>query len=141
MFHARVLSALGLVTLAVAAPAVAAAPSHAKFWENGGHTVVCGIKIHEPGKPATKLLCSAEGIPRAKHGIGDPFVQIGADGHAQLVLISQDSFEGNGSPATLGRGAVWKSLGVTCTVGTKTVRCKNRSSHGFKIGNGRYKSF
>ena len=38
------------------------------------------------------LQCSAEGIPKPKHGFGDPFVQLGQGraGRARLVGESQD---------------------------------------------------
>jgi hypothetical protein len=124
-----------------AAPALAASgTSHALLWQTSNQSVSCGVKIHVPKKPATMVLCSAAGIPKAKHGIGDPFVQLAAHGKAQLVLISQNSFVGHKS-ATLRSGAKWSRLGVTCTIATTTATCKNKSKHGFTIGNGKYKSF
>lgn len=141
MIRSRTAAALG--TLALVAPAGAAAASHvshAKFWQNRDSTAVCGIEIHQAGKPATEVICSAQGLPTPKHGVGDPFVQIAAKGKPQVVLRSQDSFEGS-FPATLKPGTTWRSLGVTCAVKAKTVRCVNKSGHGFKIGNGKYHHF
>ena len=140
MCCARTLAPITVLLLA-AAPASGASISHAKLWQNRSGSVVCGIKIHPQGKPATELLCGSKGIPRAAHGVGDPFVQLAAHGRAQLVLISQASFEGSGTPVTLGRGASWRSLGVTCTIGAKTVTCENNSKHGFTVGDGKYSSF
>ena len=52
--------------VAVAAPAAVAvaSTSHAKFWQNKAHTVVCGkrIIVHP-----YQLLCSAKGNPQARH--------------------------------------------------------------------------
>jgi hypothetical protein len=131
-----------MTVAAVAAPTVASAASTAKLWQNKAHTVTCGIEIHAPKKPADTLLCGARGIPRPKNGgpAGDPFVQITKRGRAQLVLISQASWVGKRT-ATLRTGATWSSVGVTCTIAAKTVTCKNKSRHGFTIGNRKYKSF
>ena len=140
------MSAVRAVALAVglsfaATPAVAAAgTSHVLLWQTSNQSVSCGVKIHAPKKRATVILCSAAGIPKAKTGIGDPFVQIAAHGKARLVLISQNSFVGH-KAKTLGAGAKWSRLGVTCTIASPTATCKNKSGHGFTIGNGKYKSF
>src|SRR5579875_1881175 len=114
--------------LAVAAPsaALAAGTSHAKLWQNSGKTVTCGVKIHAPGQKATDVICGAKGLPAPKHGVGDPFVQISAQGKPQVIRLSQDSFVGK-KAATLSSGMKWSSLGVTCTVTTaKLVTCKNK---------------
>jgi len=139
--RARTLAVLGSLAVTATPAAAASTSSHTKLWKNKSGSVVCGVENHPKSKPATTVLCGSEGIPRAKHGFGDPFVQIGARGSAQLVLLSQDSFEGSGTPATIRSGETWSSLGVTCTLGAKTVTCKNESKHGFTIGNGKYKSF
>jgi hypothetical protein len=139
MSRARTLGALTALTAAVAPAAAASITSHAKFWQNKSGSVACGVKIHPKSKPATLVLCGARGIPRAKHGIGDPFVQIAAHGRPVLVLLSQDSFMGTATK--LASGTTWTSLGVTCTIGAKTATCKNESKHGFTIGNGKYKPF
>ena len=98
------------------------------------------IEIHAPSKPATELLCSGNGVPRAKHGIGDPFVQIAGTGSPQLVLISQNSYVSQ-NLKTLSKGTLWSSLGVTCSIGSKTILCFNSDNHGFLIGSGKYTSF
>jgi hypothetical protein len=56
------------------------------------------------------------------------------------VLESQTPIEGS-KPTTLKKGSRWSSFGVTCTLAAKTVTCKNKSDHGFTIGNGKYKAF
>jgi hypothetical protein len=137
--------AVALVALAVAsiAPAAAAAPiSHTTSFVNQKRSVMCGIEIHAPNKPATEVLCAARGIPAPKHGgIGDPgFVQIALLGTPQTLRLSQNSFVA-GTTAKLGRGRLWNQLGVTCHLGAATVMCFNGDNHGFVIGNGRYKSF
>jgi hypothetical protein len=130
------------LTAAAAAPAAFGA-SHAKLWHNARGTVSCGLEQPANGKPATTLLCSAKGIPRprgaAKGAPGDPFVQITRSGKPKLVLISQFSYETTHSEKLV-NGTIWRSVGVTCKLGS-TVRCSNRSGHGFKIGNGKYKPF
>lgn len=139
MSRSRVLAAVGVV--AVAAPAAAAAgTSHVRTFTNPKQTVTCGLEIHAATKPATLVLCTAKGIPRTKSPVGDPFVQIGAKGSAQLVAISQASWVSN-SVKTLSKGTLWSSIGVTCNVSTTTVLCFNGDNHGFVIGNGKYKSF
>jgi hypothetical protein len=138
MSRARSVAALGAVA-AIAAPAAAslAATSHAKLWQNKAKTVVCGIKRPRSSK---LVICSSKDVPKAKKGVGDPFVQLGKTGKPKLVLESQSPFQGS-NPATLGKGSTWSSFGVTCTVASKTVTCKNKSKHGFTIGSGKYKSF
>lgn len=132
--------AVGFLAAAAIPATAAAATSNAKLFQDPSTTAVCGIEIHPSHTPATELLCSAKGIPRAKHGIGDPFVQIAASGSPQLVLISQDSYVTN-HLKTLSKGTLWSSIGVTCNVGSGTILCFNADNHGFVIGNGKYKSF
>ena len=142
MSRTRTAAVLGAAA-AIAAPAASAlaSTSHATLWHNKADTVVCGVEIHAASKPAKYLICSAKGIPKAKTGVGDPFVQIAKTGKAQLVLESQRPFVGS-QAKTIAGGDEWQRLGVTCTVGSgKTVSCQNSSKHGFKIGNGSYKSF
>ena len=134
---------LAATLVALISPAIAAGITfHAKLWQNPSRTVGCGIEIPLPHHAATELLCSAHGIPRPPHSspqAGDPFVQLAASGKAQLVLISQFSYVTTHSVQLAG-GSTWKSLGVTCKVGS-TVKCTNGARHGFKIGNGKYASF
>jgi hypothetical protein len=136
----RVLAALSVLAAAAIPATAVAATSSAKLFQNPRKTATCGIEIHAANKPATQLLCSAKGIPRAKQGVGDPFVQIAASGSARPVLISQNSFVSQ-NLKTLSKGTLWKSLGVTCNIGSGTILCFNGDNHGFVIGNGKYKSF
>jgi hypothetical protein len=147
MTRKRTLSGVLIVAAVAATPAAAALrggpASSALLWQNKSKSVTCGIEIHAPKKPATMLLCVSKGIPRPPKGgpAGDPFVQIAANGKAQLVLISQQSWvAGSKKPTTLATGATWSKLGVTCTIDAKTVTCTNKSKHGFTIGNGKYKA-
>lgn len=139
MLKPRVL-AVGCVVAAAIPATAAATTSNAKLFQDPSTTAVCGIEIHPSHTPETELLCSAKGLPRAKHRIGDPFVQIAATGSPQLVLISQDSYVTN-HLKTLSKGTLWSSIGVTCNVGSGTILCVNSDNHGFVIGNGKYKSF
>jgi hypothetical protein len=135
--------ATGLAALALtAAPAAMAAPgppNHSKLFNNKAGTVTCGLEIALPHKPH-QVLCSATGIPRAKTGVGDPFVQIARTGKPHLVLVSQNEYQTN-TAVKLGTGSSWQRTGVICTVAGKSVTCTNTSSHGFTIGNGKYKAF
>ncbi len=139
MSRIRLLAALG-VALGACPAAAAAATSNAQLFQNPAKTAICGIKIHAINKPATELLCSAGGIPRAKHGVGDPFVQLAVTGSPQLVAISQNSYVSQ-NLKTLSKGTLWSSLGVTCNIGSNTILCFNSANHGFVIGGGKYLSF
>jgi len=136
----RVLAAAAVLGAAAVPASALAKTSNAQLFQNPSKTAVCGIEIHASNKPATELLCGASGIPRAKHGVGDPFVQISATGSPQLVLISQNSYVGS-TAKTLSKGTLWSSLGVTCNIGSGTILCFNGDNHGFVIGNHKYKSF
>jgi hypothetical protein len=130
------------VLLIVAAPAFAAT-SHVKTWMALGNDLYCGLAIHPPGKPPTQLLCSGSAIPPPPHGVGygDPgFVFLATHGRPTLARLSQDSFEGS-SRVPLASGRTWSDLGITCTISTRTVRCVNRSAHGFTVGVRSYKPF
>jgi hypothetical protein len=136
-----------LAVLAIGAPAAitatAAAKSKPNLWRNKADTVTCGVEIHASNKPASRILCSATGIPRPPHSnpnVGDPFVDIPATGSPRLVLLSQNSWVGT-KTVTLSKGTLWSLLGVTCNVGPSTVLCFNTANHGFVIGNGKYRSF
>jgi hypothetical protein len=140
------IAAIGAPLLAASvllpATAIAAGTSHASVWQNKAKTVECGITANVISRK--DMLCSAKGIPRPKHSnpnVGDPFVQLAKTGKAKLVLISQNSFPAKAKVHTLATGTTWSSRGMTCTIGAKSVTCKNGSHHGFTIGNGHYKAF
>ena len=140
MRTSSVLAAAAVIGAAALPATAAAKTSNTQLFQNPSKTAVCGIEIHARNKPATELLCSATGIPRAKHGVGDPFVQISATGSPQLVLISQNSYVTN-NLKTLSKGTLWSSLGVTCNIGSNTILCFNGDNRGFVIGNKKYASF
>jgi hypothetical protein len=135
------LAATGVIALGGFAGTSLASTSHAKFWQNPTHNVDCGIMIG--GK---QVLCSSPKIPAPPHTTskdGDPgFVSIGKTGKPTLLRLSQDSFVSD-HIVTLSKGAKWSSLGVTCTLGAKSVTCTNKSDHGFELYGSKkgYKSF
>ena len=134
---------LPAVVIAAAAPAAAASggkTSHAKLFQNKAGTVACGEEIHLKSKPATNILCSAPNLPVPTSKVGDPFIQISSHGKPTVVYLSQASYVAHKATA-LKTGAKWSLLGVSCTVLAKTVKCENKSKHGFTIGKGKYKSF
>ncbi|MGO9974868.1 MAG: hypothetical protein ACLP01_19110 [Solirubrobacteraceae bacterium] len=144
MAYARTIAAEGALTAAVAVltPAVAAAgASHTSLWQTKTN-VLCGIEA--PAISRTEVLCQATGVPRPPHSSrneGDPGVVLADHGSPQLILMSQDLYPSGATSVTLPAGTVWSARGVTCTIAVKTVTCKNRSGHGFTIGNGKYKHF
>jgi hypothetical protein len=151
MKRSVLLAAAALVSL----PGAAEASSHAVNFQTKTADVVCGIAAAVPGtKPDPRtgaplngeypsLQCSAAGIPKPKHGIGDPFVQLGQGraGRARLVDESQDELVSNANPATLAAGSTWKRYGIACTLTASSVRCTNGTGHGFKISTGRLSLF
>lgn len=146
MRRSVLLAALALVAL----PAAAVASSHAVNFQTKTADVVCGIAASVPGTeldPGTGTLlngdyrglqCSAAGIPKPKHGIGDPFVQLGQGrvGRARLVDESQDDLISSANPVTLAPGSTWKRYGITCSLSASAARCVNGMGHGFKISTG-----
>ncbi len=130
--------------LALSAPALASA-SDAQLWTALGGNVTCGIAIHPLNTPPMQLLCSARSVPAPKaKGVGDPgFVFLGSTGRPLLARLSQDSFVGT-NPVALKN---WEQVGgmgpidVKCTISVKSVRCVNRSHHGFTITKSSYHSF
>lgn len=131
--------AIGILAAAGIPAATAATTSTAPLFQNPSRTAICGLEIHAARSPVY-LLCQAAGVPRAKHGVGDPAVQLKRTGEPALVLISQDSYSSN-TLKTLANGVAWKSIGITCSIGPHTIRCSNTNNHGFTIGNGKYKPF
>jgi hypothetical protein len=151
MRHPVLAAAIALMAL----PAAARASSRAVNFQTKSADVVCGIAASVPGTeldPGTGaplngdyrgLQCSAAGIPKPKHGIGDPFVQLGRGraGRARLVDESQDDLISGANPVTLAPGATWKRYGITCTLSVSSVRCTNGRGHGFKISTGHLSLF
>ena len=147
MLAALAVLAAASTALAAIAPAVALArTSSAIFWSGAKGTVVCGVESHPRHTQARWLLCAANGVPRAKGGgtAGYAFVRIAAGGRARLLVLTKTAFVGalqGHLPTPLRCGVTWSSLGVSCRIQAKTVRCSNSSRHGFTIGNGEWRPF
>jgi hypothetical protein len=83
---------------------------------------------------ATSFRCADEA------GVCDSgFVQIGGTGAPQLLCLYQDWSVGR-TAKTLTKGALWRSIGVTSSVGSNTTRRFNADNHGSLIGKARYLS-
>lgn len=146
---------VAVVALVVALPATASASSHAVNFQTKTTDVLCGIVASVPGSrfdPGTDaqlegnypgLQCSAEGIPKPKHGFGDPFVQLGQGlaGRAELVDESQDDLISDANFVTLAPGSTWKRSGITCKLTASLARCTNGTGHGFKLSTGHLSLF
>jgi hypothetical protein len=140
--RARVLIATALAALTVTGVAWART-SHAKLWTSSDGAIACGYKIHPAKVPASELLCVSALIPAPRGATGpgdDGFVQLSKVGSPQRLRLSQDSFIKSTATA-LKKNTTWTGLGVTCTVGTTSVRCVNGSGHGFKITASAYRAF
>ena len=141
-----ILASAGLGTLS-ASEATAASTSHAELFTAAGEAVTCGIAAHVPGSPR-EVLCAGPKVPAPRHvsaKVGDPgFVYLGKTGKPKLARLSQYSWQaeelGSRPELTAGR---WSSgsIGVTCAITTTSVRCTNRSGHGFTVTAGSYKAF
>jgi hypothetical protein len=139
-----------MVSPAAAKAGSHAVSSHAVIFKTKTSNVVCGIVAAIPGTeldPGTGaqlngdypgLQCSAAGIPKPKHGFGDPFVQLGQGraGRARLVDESQDDLVSDANPVTLAPGSIWKRYGISCKLSASSARCTNATGHGFEIATG-----
>ncbi len=148
-------TALLAALVALVSAATAQAASRAVNFQTKTADVVCGVARSVPGTetdPGTGapldgdypgLQCSAAGIPKPKHGLGDPFVQLGQGhaGRARLVDESQDDLISGATPKTLAPGSSWKRYGITCRLAASLVRCVNGAGHGFKISTGHLSLF
>lgn len=115
------------------------------LWTALGGKVECGVAV-PPLKPPSTLLCYALPVPAANpREDGDPhFVYLRAAGRPFPVLISQKTWFGaNNKAAPLASGRNWaiRASGITCTIAATTVRCQNRSQHGFTITANSYNAF
>jgi hypothetical protein len=146
MTHRRntlLLAVLAAGASAIPAAALAAgATSHATLWQTPDGNVLCGQDAY----PAADTLCSNKEVPAPPHTTstaGDPgFVSLGKTARPTLLRESQYSFKNPSDKfVKLAAGTTWSLHGVTCTVATKSVTCKNASGHGFSTGGGKYKSF
>ena len=143
--------AIAVLTLSAAAlgATAIAKTSHAHYWYNTPGTAGCGYRNNH--KPATQLACIGTNIPgggvkKCAHnaGFAQAFAVLAAHGKTQVVVTCKHQWAKNATVAFLPGGTTWSGLGITCKLtGTngKTVTCTNKSHHGFKTGNGTYKSF
>jgi hypothetical protein len=136
-----------LLACCLPVPALAASASKVELWTALDGSLDCGAAIHEPGKPATEIICSDIRIPAPKNegpAAGDPgFVFLASSGRAVLARTSQDTFAGAGNPVTLRAGTKWRlgTVNVTCAISAKSVRCANGAHHGFRITKRSYAAF
>lgn len=142
--------AAGVVVLAALAapPPAAARAADPGLWSALGDKLICGVAAHAPGA-AGQVLCADRVFPAPKGPAvdGDPgFVYLAAHGHPRLVRLSQYSWQqpdgwDKSHRATLKPGERWRHAGVTCSVHRTSVRCTNRSQHGFTVTLSRYRAF
>jgi hypothetical protein len=144
-------AAAAAIVLVAPAASVAATPvSHAPNFEPPNRMVACGLARvpgtrTDPGTGATLrgtwpgLQCSAPGLHRVPHGIGDPFVQLGQGSvRARVVDLSQDDLLSGRAPARLAAGTVWRRDGISCRISATSVSCTNGSGHGFALARGHF---
>lgn len=145
---ALLLAVLGSASAATVAPAEAAGgASHAQIFTALGEEVTCGIAAQIKGQ-AREVLCAAVSVPAPKHvssKVGDPgFVFLSKTGKPRPARLSQYSWQ---APALSNRpalsGGTWSagSVGVTCSITKTSIRCTNKSGHGFTITASSYKPF
>ncbi len=140
------LATVGIGTLGTGA-AAAAGTSHAQIFTAVEEQVICGIAAHIPGSPR-EVLCSDPKVPAPKHvssAVGDPgFVFLAKTGSPKPARLSQYSWQ---APALNHRavltGGTWSSgsVGVTCAITKTSVKCTNRSRHGFTLTAHSYEAF
>jgi hypothetical protein len=144
---ALLFATLGTAGMGTSAAAAATGTSHAQIFTALEEQVICGIAAHVPGSPR-EVLCSNLNIPAPKHvgaTVGDPgFVFLAKTGKPKPARLSQYSWQ---APALNHRsalsGGMWSSgsVGVTCAVTRTSVKCTNRSGHGFTLTAHSYKAF
>jgi hypothetical protein len=145
----------GGVALAAAAalamsvpPAAGARPANPPLWGALSDKLICGLAVHAPGT-AAQLLCADTVVPAPKGPAydGDPgFVFPKAHGHPHLTRLSQYTWQqpdgwDKSHRATLTPGQTWRHGGLRCSVRRASVRCTNRSHHGFTITRRAYRPF
>jgi hypothetical protein len=106
-------------------------------WGTGVHGFVeCGIKNgHLKPRPTKKCR------------IGDPtggWLAFNTRGRAKVVPCSGDAgpFADPAHTVVLKAGKTWKGGGMSCSATKSSIRCKNKSGHGFNMATtGAYKTF
>jgi hypothetical protein len=145
------LSLLCQGAVAGGASTAASAVSHASLWQALGGRVRCGLALTT--KPPSQILCEARAIPAPKGSNpmeGDSgFAFLGRTRRPTVARLSQNTWVGaESSPlrqvfVRLGAGRTWSSrqLRITCSIGRRSVRCTNRSAHGFVLTRSSYRAF
>jgi hypothetical protein len=130
-----------VVAVGFAADATAARTQQ-QLWKALGGKVECGPTVPSPNGTAP-LLCQSRAVPAPSDpGVGDPgFVYLKRTGRPIPARLSQYTWAVSEPPVTLKAGRTWTGHGVTCSIRVKSVRCSNRSHHGFKITRGSYRAF
>ena len=146
------------ISLALAAAALAAGSANAagksgffktqnnKIWcgwgygggSPGGGFVICGIKGGKL-KPKPKNNCAKLGVDYVGNRIA-----FSARSKAQIIACAGDAgpFSDPSHTKVLKAGKTWSGGGMSCSVTTSTVRCKNKVKHGFELhSNGAYQRF
>ncbi|MDO9407887.1 hypothetical protein [Patulibacter sp.] len=137
------LALLLLVPLAVPAVADARTVRSSNAFAFGDGDVSCYVVRVVEGFDGSGVECSSRGVPRTT-GEGDPYVAVKRTGRSRLG--ARGDFPGYSSTRRrLRSGDTWRpghsARGIVCRVSTSSVRCTNRSGHGFRIsktGVGRY---
>lgn len=130
--RAVVVAVVGAATLAIAAPA-GAAVGYLSFVSPSKRISCHAVKY---GGPA--LECSSPDVPRI--GELDPYYLLRASGRA--VHGQRGDYDGYSvRPRTLRYGVQWQRRGVTCTMRTSGLTCRNGAGHGFHIARGDTRRF
>jgi hypothetical protein len=133
---------LGLAAVALTAGTASAAGKNGFFktqngriycgWVYGGGSpgsIVCGIKNGKL-KPKPKNNCRKQGVDYVGNRIA-----MNATGKAKVQACAGDAgpFSDPAHTKVLKAGKTWRGGGMSCTVTKSTVRCKNKSKHGFEM--------
>jgi hypothetical protein len=104
----------------------------------GQSFVVCGIKNGKL-KPKPKNNCAKQGVDYVGNRIA-----MAAKGKAKVQQCAGDAgpFANPKATKVLKAGKTWRGGGMSCTTTKSTVKCTNKSKHGFEMhSNGPYKIF
>ena len=99
-------------------------------WGTGPQAfVVCGIKGGKL-KPKPKNNCAKQGVDYVGNRIA-----MNATGKAKVQACAGDAgpFADPSNTKVLKPGKTWRGGGMSCTATTSTVRCTNKSKHGFEM--------
>jgi hypothetical protein len=77
------------------------------------------------------IECASTALPDT--GELDPYVELHRHGRARVG--QRGDYPGfPGRKVRLHDGDVWRIAGVTCRVKARTITCRNRDGHGFRLG-------